>query len=135
VGTVCAKRDPVEIDADPAAVRQVAARPEKRHARPHFCDEAGPTGYGLYRQLVAQAPTCCGTQRAKLSHTSMPALLISRSNSPPTKSRTSPERPLNRSTLTMLHTHPPLLGWFHEDDPDRACTGVSENEGIREGTI
>jgi hypothetical protein len=33
----------------------------------------------------------------------------------------------------MLHTHPPLLRWFYEDGPNRAFTGVSENEGIREG--
>ena len=29
------------------------ARLEKRHARLHFCYEAGPTDYGLYRQLTA----------------------------------------------------------------------------------
>jgi transposase len=47
-----------EIDADPASVRQVVARLEKRHAKLHFCYEAGPTGYGLYRQLVGLGHSC-----------------------------------------------------------------------------
>jgi transposase len=38
-----------EIDADPTSVRRLAGRLEKRHTRLHFCYEAGPTGYGLYR--------------------------------------------------------------------------------------
>jgi len=47
-----------EIDAGPASVRQVVARLEKRHRKLHFCYEAGPTGYGLYRQLVALGHSC-----------------------------------------------------------------------------
>jgi transposase len=47
-----------EIDADPASVGQVVARLAKRHAKLQFCYEAGPTGYGLYRQLVALGHTC-----------------------------------------------------------------------------
>jgi len=47
-----------EIDADPASVRQVVARLEKRHGKLHLCYEAGPTGYGLYRQLVALGHSC-----------------------------------------------------------------------------
>ena len=42
-----------EIDSDPIAVRRMVARLEKRHRRLHFCYEAGPTGYGLYRRLIA----------------------------------------------------------------------------------
>ncbi len=41
-----------EIDADPTSVRRLVSRLEKRHTRLHFCYEAGPTGYGLYRQLT-----------------------------------------------------------------------------------
>lgn len=47
-----------EIDADPASVRRMVARLEKRHRRLHFCYEAGPTGYGLYRQLIAMGHLC-----------------------------------------------------------------------------
>jgi transposase len=41
-----------EIDADPESVRRLVASLEKRNVRLHFCYEAGPTGYGLYRQLT-----------------------------------------------------------------------------------
>jgi transposase len=42
-----------EIEADPASVQRMIARLEKRYRRLHFCYEAGPTGYGLYRQITA----------------------------------------------------------------------------------
>jgi transposase len=48
-----------EIDADPSSVRQAVARLEKRHTKLHFCYEAGPTGYGLHRQLVAMGHDSC----------------------------------------------------------------------------
>ena len=40
-----------EIGADATSVRRLVGRLEKRtrHARLHFCYEASPTGYGLYR--------------------------------------------------------------------------------------
>lgn len=42
-----------EISADPESVRRLVSRLEKRHGPAmHFCYEAGPTGYGLYRQLT-----------------------------------------------------------------------------------
>src|SRR6185437_12802599 len=47
-----------EIDADPTSVRRLVGRLEKRHARLHFCYEAGPTGYGLYRQLTEMGHRC-----------------------------------------------------------------------------
>lgn len=47
-----------EIDADPTSVRRMVARLEKRHRQLHFCYEAGPTGYGLYRQIVAMGHCC-----------------------------------------------------------------------------
>jgi hypothetical protein len=47
-----------EIAADPTSVRRMVARLEKRHGRLHFCYEAGPTGYGLYRQLLAMGHRC-----------------------------------------------------------------------------
>ncbi len=40
-----------EIDNTPTAVRQLVKKLSKNHARLTFCYEAGPTGYGLYRQL------------------------------------------------------------------------------------
>lgn len=47
-----------EIDSDPAAVRRLVARLAKRHGQLHFCYEAGPTGYGLYRQLISMGHQC-----------------------------------------------------------------------------
>ena len=47
-----------EIDADPASVRRMIARLEKRHRTLHFCYEAGPTGYGLYWQIVGMGHRC-----------------------------------------------------------------------------
>ncbi len=48
-----------EIGADPESVRRLAAKLEKRHGgRLHFCYEAGPTGYGLYRQLTKLGHNC-----------------------------------------------------------------------------
>ena len=40
-----------EIGADPESVRRLVTKLERRHGRLHFCYEAGPTGYRLYRQL------------------------------------------------------------------------------------
>lgn len=47
-----------EVDAAPSAVSRMAAKLAKRHGRLHFCYEAGPTGYGLYRQLIAMGHSC-----------------------------------------------------------------------------
>src|SRR5689334_8212197 len=47
-----------EIGSDPAYGRRLVARLENRHERLHFCYEAGPTGYGLYRQLTALGHQC-----------------------------------------------------------------------------
>jgi transposase len=47
-----------EINADLASVRKLVARLEKQHGMLHVCYEAGPTGYGLYRQLVALGHQC-----------------------------------------------------------------------------
>ena len=47
-----------EIDADTESVRRLVAKLEKRHARLHFCYEAGPTGYGLHRQLTTLGHLC-----------------------------------------------------------------------------
>lgn len=47
-----------EIEARPAAVERFVRRLEKKHPRLHFCYEAGPTGYGLYRQIVELGQRC-----------------------------------------------------------------------------
>src|SRR3954451_16243304 len=48
-----------EIGADKESVRRLVAKLGKRHGRRlHFCYEAGPTGYGLYRQLVELGHEC-----------------------------------------------------------------------------
>jgi transposase len=47
-----------EIDAEAESVRRLAAKLAKRHGKLHFCYEAGPTGYGLYRQLTQLGHRC-----------------------------------------------------------------------------
>jgi transposase len=47
-----------EIGADAESVRRLVAKLEKQHGRLHFCYEAGPTGYGLYRQLTGLGHRC-----------------------------------------------------------------------------
>jgi transposase len=47
-----------EIDADAESVRRLAAKLAKRHGKLHFCYEAGPTGYGLYRHLTQLGHRC-----------------------------------------------------------------------------
>lgn len=42
-----------EIDNTADAIVRLARKLSERHETVHFCYEAGPTGYGLYRQLVA----------------------------------------------------------------------------------
>jgi transposase len=39
-------------------VRRLVARLEKKHGALHFCYEAGPTGYGLHRQLIQLGHQC-----------------------------------------------------------------------------
>jgi transposase len=47
-----------EIDSSPATVERVIAKLAGRHAQLHVCYEAGPTGYGLYRQVRALGHDC-----------------------------------------------------------------------------
>lgn len=47
-----------EIEATPAAVERLVRKLEKRYGRLHLCYEAGPTGYGLHRQIIAMGHTC-----------------------------------------------------------------------------
>jgi transposase len=47
-----------EIDANTESVRRLAAQLARRHGKLHFCYEAGPTGYGLYRQLTQLGHRC-----------------------------------------------------------------------------
>ena len=47
-----------EVEASPEALRRLLARLAARHGRLHVCYEAGPTGYGLYRQVVALGHEC-----------------------------------------------------------------------------
>lgn len=47
-----------EVDAAPDAMRRVVQRICDRHGRAHFCYEAGPTGYGLYRLITAMGHPC-----------------------------------------------------------------------------
>jgi transposase len=47
-----------EIDNTPEAASRLARKLGQRYGRVHFCYEAGPTGYGLYRQLKALGHEC-----------------------------------------------------------------------------
>jgi transposase len=47
-----------EIGTDPESVRRLATKLATRHGQLHFCYEAGPTGYGLYRQLTKLGHQC-----------------------------------------------------------------------------
>ncbi len=47
-----------EIDNAPLAIGKLVRKLEKRHRRPAFVYEAGPCGYGLYRQLTDIGCSC-----------------------------------------------------------------------------
>jgi transposase len=47
-----------EIEASPDAVRKLIARLAKKHGKLVMCYEAGPTGYGLYRQVIELGHEC-----------------------------------------------------------------------------
>jgi transposase len=47
-----------DIDSTPSAFERLATKLAKRHRRLVFCYEAGPTGYGLYRQITALGHDC-----------------------------------------------------------------------------
>ena len=47
-----------EIDSSPQSVERMIARLAARSSRLHVCYEAGPTGYGLYRQVKALGHDC-----------------------------------------------------------------------------
>jgi len=47
-----------EIDSAPAAVERMIRKLAGRYGKLYFCYEAGPTGYGLYRQVRALGHDC-----------------------------------------------------------------------------
>ena len=47
-----------EIDSSPATVERVIGKLASRYEKLHFCYEAGPTGYGLYRQIRGLGHDC-----------------------------------------------------------------------------
>lgn len=47
-----------DISAEPTSVASMVAKLAKRGAELHFCYEAGPTGYDLYRQIIALGHAC-----------------------------------------------------------------------------
>lgn len=47
-----------DISSDPGAVASLVAKLAKGGARLHFCYEAGPTGYGLHRQIIELGHEC-----------------------------------------------------------------------------
>lgn len=47
-----------DIASDPHAVRSMVTKLAKRGGTLHFCYEAGPTGYDLYRQITALGHEC-----------------------------------------------------------------------------
>ena len=57
-----------EIDNAPAATAKLARRLAKRHAALTFAYEAGPTGYGLYRQLKSLGHDCIVVAPSLIPH-------------------------------------------------------------------
>jgi transposase len=47
-----------DINSTPEAVERLVTKLSKRRSRLSFCYEAGPTGYGLYRQIAALGHQC-----------------------------------------------------------------------------
>lgn len=47
-----------DISSEPGAVAAMVARLTKEGAKLHFCYEAGPTGYDLYRQIIQLGHEC-----------------------------------------------------------------------------
>lgn len=47
-----------EFDAAPESMRRLLAKMASKYDRLHVCYEAGPTGYGLYRQVLALGHEC-----------------------------------------------------------------------------
>src|SRR5215472_14970988 len=47
-----------EVSSSPAAVERLVGKLAGRYGKLHFCYEAGPTGYGLYRQIEALGHAC-----------------------------------------------------------------------------
>ena len=46
------------IASSPAAVERLIGKLAARYGKLHFCYEAGPTGYGLYRQITVLGHDC-----------------------------------------------------------------------------
>ncbi len=53
-----------DVENNPAPIERTIKRPANRYERPHVCFEAGPTGYGLYRQVQALGHDCMVVARA-----------------------------------------------------------------------
>jgi transposase len=47
-----------DIDNTPEAAERLVSKLAKRHSKLSFCYEAGPTGYGLYRQIIRLGHEC-----------------------------------------------------------------------------
>ena len=47
-----------EFDASPEGVTRLIRKLAARHGKLHVCYKAGPTGYGLYRQILALGHEC-----------------------------------------------------------------------------
>lgn len=47
-----------EVDASAESMRRVVRRLTANGERAHFCDEAGPTSYGLYRLITSLGHSC-----------------------------------------------------------------------------
>jgi transposase len=47
-----------DIASEPASVASMVDKLSRRGAELHFCYEAGPTGYGLYRQIIELGHEC-----------------------------------------------------------------------------
>ena len=58
-----------EVENNPLPIERTIKRLADRYDRLHVCFEAGPTGYGLYRQIQALGHDCMVVAPALISET------------------------------------------------------------------
>jgi transposase len=60
-----------DVKSHPAPIERTIKRLVNRYDRLHVCFEAGPTGYGLYRQVQARGPRPShASSKLNLAHSS-----------------------------------------------------------------
>ena len=106
-----------DVENSPLPIERTIKRLAGRYDRLHICFEAGPTGYGLYRQIQALGHECMVVA---------PALIPKRSGERIKTNRR------DAVTLARLHRAGELTGVW---TPDAAHEAVRDLVRAREGTV